>query len=149
MLKLAMPKDSREDTPAVRNYSYESLNEHLLRQSLSRSIERRDWRCVRRIICGWMANLIVFFGLVFTFSLYGCEIYAHMPSKVTGEELIFSWAVSLFQRFIVNEPCLILLAKGIPICFTSAFCESVCGESVASCLGTAVEAGLAFAKRFV
>jgi hypothetical protein len=130
-----------------RVFSYESLNEHLLQQSLSCSIERRDWRSVGRIVSGWTMSLIVFFGLLFTFSLYGCEIYADSVSPATGQELVFSWLITLFQRFIVNEPCLILLGKCIPVCFASETMENVCGESVANFLGLCVEAGLACLKR--
>jgi hypothetical protein len=140
-------QESRQ-RPAARVFSYDSLNEHLLRQSLSQSLARKDWRSVGRIVFGWTMSLTVFFGLLFTFSLYGCEIYAYSEvSASTGQELALSWLITIFQRFIVNEPCLILLGKCIPMCFASETMENVCGESVANFLGLTVEAAIALLKR--
>ena len=53
--------------------------------------------------------------------------------------MLFSWGISIFQRFVVNEPLLILLYKGLPMLFTTAFCANVCGESVVNILGLIVE----------
>lgn len=124
-----------------RVYSYASLNEHFLSLSLSKSIQRKDWPAVRRILLGWGLNLFTFFSMILLFSLYACEIY-HFTSDadVTGQELLLSWAWSIMQRFIVNEPALILAGKGLPILFSSAFCANVCGETVANLLGLLVSA---------
>ena len=131
-----------------RTYSYASLNEHLLAQSLTRSWVRKDWPAVRRIVFGWSLNLVLFFGMCLLFALYGCEIYlVTSAADVTGRELILSWAWSIFQRFIVNEPALILAGKGLPMLFSSAFCANVCGESIANLLGLIVEGLTAFIKQ--
>ena len=124
-----------------RIYSYASLNEHFLSQSLTKSIQRKDWPAVRRILLGWGLNVFTFFAMILIFSLYACEIY-HFTSNVdvTGQELLLSWAWSIMQRFVVNEPALILAGKGLPILFSSAFCANVCGETVANFLGLLVSA---------
>ena len=122
-----------------RTYSYASLNDHLLAQSLTKSWARKDWKSVARILFGWTLNIAAFLGLCLCFSLYGCEIYANSnAAQVTGRELLLSWGWSIFQRFIVNEPALILAGKGLPILFSTAFCANVCGESIANMLGLAV-----------
>ena len=53
---------------------------------------------------------------------------------------MLSWGFSLFQRFVVNEPILILVSKGVPMLFTTAFCANVCGETVVNLLTLAVSA---------
>ena len=121
-LKRAVSRLGSTHVP-VRTYSYASLNEHLLVQSLTRSWARKDWRAVGRILFGWTANVVLFGGMCLLFALYGCEIYlATSAAEVTGRELILSWVWSIFQRFIVNEPALILAGKGLPMLFSSAFC---------------------------
>ena len=100
-----------------------------------------------RILFGWTANLLLFFGMCLVFALYACEIYLiTSAADVTSRELILSWAFSIFQRFIVNEPALILAGKGLPMLFSSAFCANVCGESIANMLGLLVEGFVACLK---
>ena len=125
-----------------RTFSHTSLNEHLLSQSLTRSWARKDWRNVARIVFGWAANLLCFFGLLFVFSLYGCELFSTeaIGPNAHWEELLLSWGFSLFQRFIVNEPMLILAGKGLHILFSSEFCANVCGETIVNVLGLIVGA---------
>ena len=130
-----------------RTFSYASLNEHLLVQSLTKSWARKDWKAVARILFGWTTNLLLFFGMCLVFALYACEIYLiTSAADVTSRELILSWAFSIFQRFIVNEPALILAGKGLPMLFSSAFCANVCGESIANMLGLLVEGFVACLK---
>ena len=45
-------------------------------------------------------------------------------------ELIISWLLSCFQRFVLLEPSLILANKGLPMLFASAFCANCCGNSI-------------------
>ena len=123
-----------------RTFSYASLNEHLLNQSLTKSIQRKDWDAVRRIVIGWSLNLTAFFGMLLVFCLYACQIHVSTAgSDIATHELLLSWAWSIFQRFIVNEPALILAGKGLPILFSSAFCANVCGETVVNLLGLFME----------
>ena len=135
---------SRRDATAAasRAFSYASLNEHLLSQSLTRSWTRRDHRTIARILFGWLSNLALFLGLMFIFSLYGCELFSTEAIGPTAnwQELLATWGFSLFQRFIVNEPMLIVISKGAPILFTSAFCANVCGETIVNLLGLMVAA---------
>ena len=127
-------------TPSTeRTYSYASLNEHLIAQSLTRSWARKEWKAVARILFGWSLNITFFFGLCLCFSLYACQIYQQTSTAdIAGHELILSWAFSIFQRFVVNEPALILAGKGLPMLFSTAFCANVCGESMANMLGLIV-----------
>ena len=127
---------------ASRSYSYASLNDHMLKQSLTRSWHKRDWPSVGRILFGWGCNLLAFFGLCLTYSLYACELFSSREGLSPGgssEAMLFSWGISIFQRFVVNEPLLILLSKGLPMLFTTAFCANVCGESVVNIFGLIVE----------
>ena len=138
-LKRAVSRMGPVPGTQTRQYSYASLNEHLFAQSLTKSWERNDWRAVARILFGWSLNILLFFAMVLLFILYGCEIY-HLTTAatITGQELVLSWAWSVFQRFIVNEPVLILVGKGAPMLFTTALCANVCGESIANLLGLIV-----------
>lgn len=125
--------------PTERKYSHESLDDHLLKQSLTRNLKLRNGRAVVRILSGWLLSYVCFIGLLLTFSLYGCEIYFFATKNdVTGTELLLSWAWSIFQRFIVNEPILIILGKVVPLLFSSALCTNVCGETVVNVLGYVV-----------
>ena len=131
-----------------RQYSHASLNEHMLTLSLTRSIKNKNWRAVARISFGWAANLLTFFGLLFTFALYACELFGSGSSATdaSAAALLVSWAFSIFQRFVINEPMLILLSKGVPMLFTSELCANVCGETVVNLLDLAVQAVMACIK---
>jgi len=134
------------DAP-VRHFSHASLSEHMLGQSLTRSVADRNWPAVARIIFGWAANLGVFFGLLLTFALYGCELFgAQVTANASWQALVLSWGFSIFQRFVVNEPCLILISRGLPILFTSEFCANVCGETVVNVLELIVQGVVTFVK---
>ena len=58
-----------------RNFSYASLDSVLLAASLTRSWSRRDWPAVRKIMFGWTTNILLFYGMLFGFLLYGCELF--------------------------------------------------------------------------
>ena len=57
----------------LRQYSYASLDEHMLVLSFRRSWSRRDWRNVLVIGVGWLASWSLFISLLGIFSIYGCE----------------------------------------------------------------------------
>lgn len=137
--------------PAPREYSHASLNEHMLTKSLTRSLEERNWRRVAFIAAGWALNLVCFLGLLLVFVLYGCELFSTDPEVVSGEPadwraLVVSWGFSVFQRFVVNEPMMILVSKGMPILFTTEFCANVCGETIVNLLDVMVQAIVACIK---
>jgi len=151
-----------------RHYSFESLDDVLLKASLTQSWSRGDWPAVKKILFGWSTNILLFFIMLFTFALYGCQLFEPRPeildegeavaavastggSGIAGrgargqrmtssseagntDELILSWALSAFQRFVMHEPTLILAAKGLPILFGSAFCMNCCGETIVNLL---------------
>ena len=153
---------------AERKFSYDSLQEHLLRHSLRRAIRRRDWRYAGWITVGWTFNLLIFVGLMLIFTVYGCrfkEEYAEsealalrieqerilvngsigngtLGSNATGvnpdEALMVSWLWSVGQRFLVNEPFIILFGALVPLLFASAFCSNLCTESCNNTLTVAV-----------
>lgn len=64
----------------------------------------------------------------------------------TGTELLLSWAWSILQRFVVNEPLLILVGKLVPMLFSTALCANVCGESIANLAGYLVAGIISFVK---
>lgn len=47
--------------------------------------------------------------------------------------------VSILQRFVINEPMLILLSKGVPMLFTTELCANICGETAVNLLDLAVQ----------
>ena len=135
-------------TPTARQYSHASLNEHMLTLSLTRSIKMRNWPAVARISFGWATNFMAFFGLLLAFTLYACELFgAAATSNADWRALLLSWAFSIFQRFIVNEPALILMSKGVPMLFTSELCANVCGETVVNLLDLMVQGIVACIKQ--
>lgn len=103
-VELIIPADAR-------HFSYASLNEHMVRLSLRRSVSARDWSSARAICFGWILNWIITLMLLGVIALYGCEFY---ESNLFSEQLLLSWAWSAFQRFIINEPVLILFNKNVP-----------------------------------
>ena len=66
-----------------RNFSYESLDSVLLAASLTRSWSRRDWHAVRKILFGWTTNIALFYGMLFGFLLYGCELFEPREQSAT------------------------------------------------------------------
>ena len=42
---------------------------------------------------------------------------------------MYSWAWSIMQRFVVNEPFIITLGVLIPMLFATEFCANLCTES--------------------
>ena len=119
-----------------RKFSYASLDDWMLTQSLTRSVSLRHWADVRRILFGWVASLVVWFGLLITFIFYACELFV---GGGMWQQLIFAWIFCVFQRFVVNEPVLILAAKGLPILFASEFFANFCGETIVNLLDLSIQ----------
>ena len=65
-----------------------------------------------------------------------------LGSNATGvnpdEALMVSWLWSVGQRFLVNEPFIILFGALVPLLFASAFCSNLCTESCNNTLTVAV-----------
>ena len=91
------------------HFSYASLNEHMLRHSLRRTIRMRDWRSMGTILFGWGCNWLAFLALLALFMLYSCEFQTTLGAS--GNAFLLSWVWSVAQRFLINEPVLIGLAK--------------------------------------
>jgi len=131
---------SRMTRLARRQFAYTSLNEVLLKASLTHSWDRRDWPAVGKILFGWGGNLFAFYAMLLLFNLYGCELFEPRepadgkPPAGNTDELIIAWVLSAFQRFVLHEPTLILAGKALPILFTSSFCANCCGESIVNLL---------------
>mgnify|MGYP006114583133 CR=1 FL=1 len=102
----------------------------------------------------WFASWTLYVGLLGVFSVYSCEFFAIGSESGSGigleapagQALLLSWAWSIVQRFVVNEPVLIFASTGIPMCFASAFCGNFCGESIVTCAGVVFETVLAVVK---
>lgn len=131
---------------ADRRFCYTSLDEHMLALSLRRSLEARDWPNACHIALGWALSWVLLLGLLFVFSVYGCEFYSTFSEEANGDMLMLSWLWSVGQRFLINEPCLICFSKGLPMLFASEFCANVCGETCNTCLAVFVEAIVAFVR---
>jgi hypothetical protein len=132
-----------------RQFSYVSLDEYMSRSSLRISLRKGEWRAVIPLSIGWTLNWLIMLGLMAVFSAYGCEFYASLAgveASGTRDALLLAWAWSVFQRFLINEPALILAQKGIPMCFASAMCEHLCSESCVAVLGLIIE-GIATISR--
>jgi len=143
MLRRAVSNLNASAAPP-REFSHASLDEHMLSLCLTHQVAMRNWRAVAKIAFGWLSNLLAFFGMLLTFLLYACELFSSSDaSSVVGATLLFSWAVSVLQRFLVNEPMLIVCAKGAPICFASDFCSNLCGETVVNLLDLGVQSIMA------
>ncbi len=145
------PPDEEDDqeaaaevTEARRSYSYESLDEGLLKASLTQSWSRGDMDAVKHILIGWTVSYFFFVVLCYFFAAYGCLLFEQPPTRPLGrppagntDELIIAWSLSAFQRFVLHEPTLILAGKGLPVLFASEFCANCCGESIINFLGLA------------
>lgn len=122
--------------------SYASLDEHLLRLSLRHALRRRDYHCAASIVGTWTLSWAVYFGLLLTFSLHGCEFYLQHRSTVNQQELLLSWGWSFGQRFLVNEPAVILVAKGLPVVLSSQLCQALtpcCTDSLGELFAMVVD----------
>ena len=60
---------------------------------------------------------------------------------------MYSWAWSIMQRFIVNEPVLIGMSVLIPMLFATECCANLCTESCNNALGVGVAVVITFFKR--
>jgi len=136
----------RSSSVSDARFSYASLNEHMLRLSLRRTLRMRDRAATARILFGWGCNWLLFFGMLTLFTLYGCEFRSLFGASGHAEALMLSWAWSVGQRFIVNEPALIGLAKGLPMLFSSAFCANVCNETCANSVALMTDLIISFCK---
>ena len=136
-------KNGSPSSPSAAQQERSSDNEGVLQASLTHSWQRRNWRNVRRILFGWIANVILFFGMLLVFFLYGCELfepsqYGDDNSTVPGnpDELLIAWSLSAVQRLLLHEPMLILAVNGLPMLLGSALCANEeetrrrCGKAV-------------------
>ena len=72
-----------------RQYSYASLNEFLLTVSLTRSVQKRQWRHAIRILVGWLLNLALFVSLILVFAVYGCVFAGRAGDR--AQDVFDSW----------------------------------------------------------
>ena len=112
-----------------RAISNESINEGLLKASLTYSWGNKDWAAVKKILLSWTLSLSLFVIACFFFFLYGCQLFEPQQQQQQQEsddgagnpyELIYAWAISCFLRFLFLEPALILARKGLPMLFAWA-----------------------------
>ena len=115
-----------------RAVSNESINEGLLKASLTYSWGNKDWAAVKKILLSWTLSLSLFVIACFFFLLYGCQLFEPQEQQQQHQqqesddgagnpyELIYAWAISCFLRFLFLEPALILARKGLPMLFAWA-----------------------------
>jgi Ca2+-binding EF-hand superfamily protein len=141
---------------AARVYSYESLNDGLLKASLSYTLKNKDWPGVRHILLGWGLSIGIFGIFLLMTLFFGCSLFEpqdpaknpYLPPLEEGEvsthvpgdtvELIRTWLFSCGLQFFLNEPMIILASKGLPMLFASAFCANLCGEVIVESLNLLV-----------
>ena len=58
-----------------RTFSYASLNEGLLKASLTYNWKEKNWAIVRKILLGWTLSFMLFGAMCFTIFLYGCQLF--------------------------------------------------------------------------
>ena len=150
------PVASAAPPSSDRKFNYDSLNEGMLKASLTQAWARKDWPAIKKILFGWSANVCLFFIMLSTFFLYGCELFepdqsgSDSPSPAgNSDELLIAWSFSATQRFLLHEPTLILAAKGLPILFASELCANICGESIVNILTVIFDAIVACAKHVI
>ena len=87
------------------------------------------------------------------FVVYGCvfdELYEAQKinaTATTDELLMYSWGWSLMQRFVVNEPVIILIGVLLPMLFATECCANMCTESCNNALGVGVATCITFLRR--
>jgi len=128
---------------------YDSLNEQLAMLSLSRAVKLKQWRRAGRLALGWALNHACFTVLLLLFVTYGCrfEAESELTKQQSQELLLYSWAWSIMQRFVINEPVIIFIGVLLPMIFATECCANLCTESFNNLLGVAVAVCITFLKR--
>ena len=113
---------------------------------------RRHRRRARgRVLAGWVLNWAMLLALLQIFMMYACE-YSTLPdapSPLVQRELMFTWLWSVLQRILMNEPLVILSARGLPMLLRSKLCACLCSEACVDYMGHFVEAAAQLAKELV
>ena len=128
-------------TAGGRKFCYDSLNTYLLKRSLRRCLRtyreavgkpakdeaRRNLLWVAN---GWFFNWLFFGGMLIVFVRYGCHIKTLSPGDPKADEsIMISWLWAVVQRFLINEPFIILFGFLLPLLFATEFCANLCTES--------------------
>ena len=129
-----------------RIFRYDSLNEHLVALSLSRAIAQKEWQHAQWLMLGWLANHVVFTAMLLVFLVYGC-VFEELSERDNSQLLMYSWGWSLMQRFVVNEPVIILIGVLLPMLFATECCANMCTESCNNALGVGVATCITFLRR--
>ena len=145
-------------TAGGRKFCYDSLNTYLLKRSLRRCLRtyreavgkpakdeaRRNLLWVAN---GWFFNWLFFGGMLIVFVMYGCHIKTLSPGDPKADEAIMlAWLWSVGQRFLINEPVIILVGVAMPALFASKVCGTVCTESCENGMEVCVETTVQFVK---
>ena len=64
-----------------------------------------------RLPLGWLLNWILLFALLFLFVTYLCEFSVQPNPLLIQRELLWTWGFSITQRFLINEPLIIIASK--------------------------------------
>jgi hypothetical protein len=72
---IAQGSPSPPPSPPSRAYSYASLDEGLLKKSLTYTWKNKDWASVRKILLGWTLSLMLFGIMCFIILSYGCQLF--------------------------------------------------------------------------
>ena len=114
--------------------------------SLSRALKRKEWRHAGRLALGWAINHFFFTALLLVFLVYGC-VFEELSARDNSELLMYSWMWSIMQRFVINEPLIILISVLLPMLFATECCANLCTESCNNALGIGFAVCITFLKR--
>ena len=131
--KLAMVGATVTDDEAP-VFSYESLNEVILKRSLIHTIAKRRWRRAAVIALGWLLNWILFGGMLLLFAVYCCVLLQCANAGDAQNAFLLTWLWSVLFRFALQEPFLICCSFGVPLLFAGECLANVCGEAIGNVL---------------
>ena len=117
-----------------------------MRLSLTRALQRRQWRHAARITLGWAFNHAAFVLLLLVYVVYGC-VFEQISAADNSEAFLLSWLWSILQRFVAMEPIIILFGALVPMLFASEACANLCTESCNNALGIGFAVCITFLKR--
>ena len=95
-------------------FSYASLNEMLLKRSLTHALQKKQWRCAAIIALGWLINWALYTAMMCVFVVYCCVLLEVQNSSDAQQAFLSSWLLSVLFRFALQEPAIVLVSFGLP-----------------------------------
>ena len=128
-------------------FSYASLNEMLLKRSLTHALQKKQWRCAAIIALGWLINWALYTAMLCVFVVYCCVLLAVENAGDAQRAFLTSWLWSVAFRFALQEPAIITCSFCIPLLFATECLTNLCGETLATVLSVAFETLIVFLSK--